>query len=178
MADAEIGQVLAATPLCASLTQEERNRLVSVGRVEYWREGALVVEEGDDGPRMMFLLEGVVEVLRRDAGGVQRVIAELHPGDVLGETSLLLDLPRTATVKATTSIRCFTLDRSSFYELVEAGDPAVLKLGLALSRTLAERLMKLNEQVVSLLSDAEQSDGPLHGRFGEARQQLFKLWDY
>lgn len=176
MSELTITEVLRELELLESLEPDELERLVGVGRVEYWRDGAMVLEQGEDGPRMMVLLEGRVDVLRRDPNGVQREVATLGPGEILGETSLLLDLPRSASVRATEAIRCFTIDRRAFQELVAANDPAVLKLGLALSRVLAERLVRLNERVVALLSEAESAS--VADKYGEARQELFRLWDY
>ena len=170
----ELQSVLAATHLFADLSEAELRRITEVGRVEYWKEGALVLEEGALGPRMMIVLEGRVEILRRDGAGVQRALATVGPGEALGEMSLLLDLPRTATVAALEALRVFAVDRQAFQELVAAGDPAVLKLGLQLSRVLARRLMALNDRVLSLVSDNEE----LRHRFSEARQEIFSLWEY
>jgi len=159
-----------------TLSADELGRIVDMGRVEYWQRDALVLEEGAQGPRLMVLLEGQVEVLRRDAGGVQHTIARLGPGEILGEMSLLLDLPRTATVRALTELRVFAMDRAAFEKMVESGDPAVLKFGLELSRVLANRVVRLNERVVELLA-ASESGEPLRNEFSRARQELFNLWE-
>ena len=97
-------------------------------------------------------------------------------GEILGEMSLLLDMPRTATVRALTALRVFAMDRAAFEKLVEGGDPAVLKFGLALSRVLAHRVVRLNERVVDLLVASEGAE-PLHHEFSKARQELFNLWE-
>ena len=169
---------LAATPLFQGLTPAEIQRIVEVGRIEYWREGAFVLEEGDVGPRMMVLLTGEVEILRRDDQGIQRVIATAGPGEILGEMSLLLDLPRTATVRALGELRCFAMDRTAFEEMVDGGDPAILKFGLQLSRALASRLLTLNDRVVRLIAASDTQDPELAAQYGSARQELFTLWEY
>jgi len=170
---AEIVSALAESELLHNLSRAEVERIAEVGRVEYWKDDAILLEEGAYGPRMMVLLEGQVEVLRRDGSGVQRPIARLGPGDVLGEMSLLLDLPRTATVRALSELKVFAMDRAAFLELVSLSDPAVLRLGLELSKVLAGRLTKLNDKVLQLL--AENQD--MRDQFGEARQEVFHLWE-
>jgi len=169
----EILSALHQTELLQPLSADEVGRLAEVGRIEYWQEDALVLEEGATGPRMMVILDGQVEVLRRDNGGVQRAIARLGPGDVLGEMSLLLELPRTATVRALSDLKVFAMDRQAFLEMVELSDPSVLKLGLELSRVLAKRLTLLNDKVLELLRESED----VRERFGEARQEVFHLWE-
>ena len=170
-------ETLAKNRLFSALTPDGLDRIVEVGRVEYWQKDAMVLEEGATGPRMMVLLEGQVEVLRRDPSGVQRSIAQLGAGEVLGEMSLLLELARTASVRALTPLRVFAMDRAAFTRMVDEGDPAVLRMGLELSRVLAERLMRLNNTVVELLMAFDGAE-PLRERFSEARQEIFNLWDY
>ena len=173
----DLAQTLASMPLFKTMPADGLQRISEVGRVEYWQEGAILLEEGAVGPRMLVLLEGRVEILRRDPSGVQRSIAELGEGEVLGEMSLLLDLPRTATVRAITGLRVFAMDRRAFQEMVDSGDPAILRFGLELSRALAQRVMKLNHKVVQLLM-AEEGSTPLREQFSQARQEIFTLWDY
>jgi CRP-like cAMP-binding protein len=170
---ADIAAALTRLDLFQGLTAEESQRIAELGRIEYWKEGAVLLEEGAFGPRMMVLLEGDAEILRRDGNGVERVIGRVGAGEALGEMSLLLDLPRTATVRALSALRVFAMDREAFLDRIRQSDPAVLKLGYELSRTLARRLMALNECVTSLLSENEE----IRRRFGEARQESFQLWD-
>ena len=165
--------LLSSNELFSSLDPGTVARIAEVGRVEHWKEGALVLEEGAYGPRMMVILKGSVEILRRDPAGVQQAVSELSSGQVLGEMSLLLDLPRTATVRARDDLEVFAIDRQAFQDLVQAEEPAFLRLGFELSRILARRLMALNDRVMSLLSENPE----LRQRFGEARQDLFELWD-
>src|SRR5688500_10926108 len=150
---AEIAAVLARSELFRGLTSDECSRIAELGRIEYWKEGALVLEEGAFGPRMMVLLEGEVEILRRDGNGVERAIGRVASGEALGEMSLLLDLPRTATVRALAALKVFAMDREAFLERIRQSDPAFLKLGYELSRTLARRLLGLNERVITLLTE-------------------------
>lgn len=170
-------ETLAKHPLFCELTPDGVDRLVDVGRIEYWPEGAVLLEEGSVGPRMMLVLEGTVEVRRKDSNGVNRTLARLASGEILGEMSLLLDMPRTASVVATDDLRVFSMDRAAFSRMVDEGDPAALRFGMELARMLASRLITLNATVVDLLVAVEDSE-PLQQRFGEARQQIFRLWDY
>ncbi|MEZ4317326.1 MAG: cyclic nucleotide-binding domain-containing protein [Myxococcota bacterium] len=173
---ATLQETLSAIPLFEGLEPAEIDRLVEIGRVEYFGAGGTILAEGEEGPRLLVILEGRVEVLREDAGGVPRSIGVCGAGEVLGEISLLLELPRSATVRALDDLKCFTMDRNTFQEMVDAGDPAALKMGMALARSLASRLLTLNDRVLDLLSASEEG-ARLHDRFASERQTLFRLWN-
>src|SRR5262245_1330085 len=92
--------------------------------------GTLVLHEGSKTGHLFVLLEGRLEVIKGDS--VVAVLAE--PGAVLGEMSVLLDQPHTATVRAGSD--------SVVYEIEEAAaflrdQPAV---ALLIARLLAQRL--------------------------------------
>lgn len=83
--------------------------------------GAVLIREGDIGDRYYVLASGAVRV-ERDG----RFLRELQtPGDGFGEIALLRDVPRTATVTATTETVLLAIDRASFLSAV-TGNPFVL----------------------------------------------------
>ena len=92
--------------------------------------GALVIHEGQTTGHLYVLIQGRLEVVKGDT--VVAVITE--PGAVLGEMSVLLDQPHTATVRAASD--------STVYEIGDAASflreqPAV---ALLIARLLAQRL--------------------------------------
>ncbi len=145
---------LARVPLCTGLTRDELTRLVEAGRMENWPVDSVIMEEGSSGPRLVILLEGTVSVRKRSSEAEGQVIAELGPGAVLGEMSLLTEQPRSASVHALTSLRLFAIDRRNFEEMARDADPAALKVGLAIARVLAERVSSLNQRLVDQLDAA------------------------
>jgi CRP-like cAMP-binding protein len=79
-----------------------------------------VISEGDPhGDRFYAIVEGTVNV---DVGG--RVIASEGPGSCFGEIALLDDVPRTATVTATSDLRLLALDRDDFLRAVTGHEPS------------------------------------------------------
>jgi len=143
---------------------------------EHWPEGSVVMEEGTQGPRVVVLLDGRVQIFKRGDDGQERKIAEVGPGGVLGEVSLLHDRPRSATVRAAEPLRVFAMDRSTFQEMVEDGDPAALKMGLAIARVLSSRVVALNDKVVDLLEHISGHQ-PVE-EFSEYKQQIFTKWEF
>jgi MFS family permease len=106
-------ELLRGVSLLALLPEPTLERLArSLVRVEA-APGDVVIREGDSGDRFYVIETGMVEVTKNG-----RHIAQLGPGDYVGEIALLRDVPRTASVTATTATVFQTLDRAHFIPAV------------------------------------------------------------
>lgn len=93
--------------------------------------GAVIMRKGEPGNRFYVIADGEVEVTRDG-----RPVARLGPGAYFGEIALLRDVPRTATVTATTPTTLLVLERADFLEAV-TGHPVARE---AADVTIRERL--------------------------------------
>lgn len=91
-------------PIFSQLSDEEANRLAAFANETSLAEGQILMKEGDYSTELIGIEEGTAEVER---GG--RKVAELGPGDLIGEMGLLSREPRNATVVATSPMRVFKL---------------------------------------------------------------------
>jgi CRP-like cAMP-binding protein/Zn-dependent protease len=85
----------------------------------------IIFREGDAGNCCYLIETGSVEISIQPAGQT-KILAQLEPPTVFGEASLLSQLPRNATAKATQETRLLILERHLFDELIEA-EPSVAK---------------------------------------------------
>ena len=92
--------------------------------------GTLILHEGGTSGHLYVLIEGRLEVIKGDT-----VVANIvEPGAVVGEMSVLLDKPHTATVRAASDSTVYQFeDAASFLR----DQPAV---ALLIARLLAQRL--------------------------------------
>ena len=119
--------------------------------VRSYAVGDVLITEGDTGGDVLVLLDGELEVR---VGG-RAVVALREPGSVVGETSVLLDRPATATVVAATDVRV---------HVVAAGARALAdrpELTLAIARRLARRVTALTSYLVDLREQYGDTDGHL-----------------
>lgn len=94
--------------------------------------GDVLLREGDpSGGRFFILVSGVVEILKQDDVSVAKVS---DPGAPIGEMSLLVGTPVSATVRAMTPVRCVVVENGHAF-LVQ--NPPIL---LAVAQLLAQRL--------------------------------------
>ncbi len=105
-ADAEL---LRAAPIFAPLPFATLRVLASQLEAVEVADGTAVVRQGDPGEWFYLVERGA---LRVTVDG--RPVQELGPGDVFGEIALLLNVPRTATVTASGSVRLRALSREAF----------------------------------------------------------------
>jgi CRP/FNR family transcriptional regulator, cyclic AMP receptor protein len=102
--------------------------------------GAVILEQGTRTGRVCVLVEGRLEVLR---GSTQVAILD-EPGSVVGEMSLLLATPHTATVRALDDARLHIITGGDEFF---AGNP---ELSWLIARLLANRLNAATTYLVDL----------------------------
>ena len=96
------------------LDSEQLNLILEHGEWIAAVHGDELVTQGEPGDRFYVIESGRAEIVRDGAA-----IASVSKGMYFGEVALLRDVPRTATVVASTPMRLFALDRDGF-ELVVA----------------------------------------------------------
>jgi CRP/FNR family transcriptional regulator, cyclic AMP receptor protein len=102
--------------------------------------GTEVLHEGGRTGHLYVLIEGRLEVVKADA--VVAILTE--PGAVLGEMSVLLDTPHTATVRAAADSTIYEIDDAAAFLRKQ---PAVAVL---IARMLAQRLNVANTYLADL----------------------------
>ena len=115
----DFSEAIRRIPFLAVLSDEDVESLVAQMHHETHEAGSLVIRQGEPGDRFCFLESGKVEVVIEEDSGLEHRVAELLPGDFFGEVALLMDVPRSATVKATEHVEILSLDRETLLELLE-----------------------------------------------------------
>ena len=105
--------MLGAVPLLSGLTPPQLERLATLGSELVVSSGVAIVREGELGLGFYLILGGTAEVQKSG-----RTVASLASGQFFGESALLEAHPRTADVLATSQVRCWTLDRRSFWDVL------------------------------------------------------------
>ena len=100
---------LRGVPMFAPLAPAVVERLA--GGASAWTApaGTAIITEGEAGDRFHLIVLGTVEVT---VGG--RFVRTEGPGEFFGEIALVRDIPRTATVRATTDVELLSIAREPF----------------------------------------------------------------
>jgi hypothetical protein len=131
------GQFGEAT-VCAKLYHTEKYPCPFDCGYRLVRAGDIVMQEGEAGDEAYVLDRGSLRVTREGA-----LLAELGPGSWVGEMSLLLDEPRSATVTAITDAQLRRVTKQSFVRLLSQ-DPERTQ---ELLRQLARRVKDSSAQL-------------------------------
>jgi hypothetical protein len=126
---------LRKVPLFARLSPFDLEHIARLAHERSYTDGEVIGGEGEVGQELFILVEGTVRVVQgREAD--EREIARRGPGDVIGEMSVITQVPRIASLVAAGPVRTIPLGRREF-ESVLRERPQV---ALAVIRVLAERL--------------------------------------
>lgn len=128
--DAKI-ELLKGVPLFAGCSKSELQRIAALADELDLAEGATLIREGETGREFIVIAEGSVRVTR---GG--KTLRELGSGDFIGEIALVADVPRTATVTATSPVRLLVVTDRAFRSVLEQMPSIATKV----LQSLGERL--------------------------------------
>lgn len=105
--------------------------------------GQVIFHEGDPGDFTIRIKSGRVEISKQNQG-TRVVLAELGPGDVLGELSVFSNMPRTATATTLEDTAVYLMRNSEVNAELDKLSPWVSQMISALSKRFGE----LNKRVM------------------------------
>ena len=126
------------SPLLRALSGSTQQALAGRLKPTMLRSGQLLFRENDFADALYLVDSGRLRVFRTGDDGSESTVAEIGPGELVGEMGLLDGAPRSASVQAVEPTRLWRLDRAGFFALAQS-DPGFL---LALSELPARRRLR------------------------------------
>ena len=139
------GEQLASLVRLLRLPEHWSKDLKGRVRLRMKAPGEGVLREGDPGDSLYAVLEGRLAVVRAEQretpyhGLFWETVAELGPGEWLGEISLLTGAPRNATVVAVTAALLLEMDKSAFEGSLKREPEVLEQLADLMARRAASR---------------------------------------
>ncbi|MBL0897548.1 MAG: cyclic nucleotide-binding domain-containing protein [Reyranella sp.] len=135
-------ELLKGVPIFSKVEQAKLKLLAFTSERVNFGVGQEVCHQGDPGDTMYVILGGTADVLIDTPTG-QIVVAEMKKNSFFGEMAILLDVPRTATIKAKEPLSTLKITKDTFYRLVEE----VPQMAIEVMRELAHRLEDTNQKL-------------------------------
>ena len=124
-------ELIKKVPLFSKLSKKELAEVAHLADELDLPNGKLMAEEGDRGREFFVLLEGEADVTKGDQS-----INTMSKGDFFGEIALVTQMPRTASVTATTDVRVLVITERDFGALLKHSP----QVGRGVAEALAERV--------------------------------------
>jgi len=125
---ADHAKLLQKCTLFAALDEKGRGELAMHAHARSFAAGESICRLGDRGDTMMAVAVGTVRVSLPTAKGKELILADLPPGELLGEIALLDGRPRSANATALTNCELIILERREVLPFLERNPAACLKL--------------------------------------------------
>lgn len=124
--------LLSGVPLFAGCSKSELSEIATIADEISLAEGTVLIAEGERGREFLIVIDGTVEVTKQG-----RKLNELGAGSFVGEIALVTDVPRTATVVATSPVRLLVITDRGFQHLIRKTPSIAAKVLASLGERLA-----------------------------------------
>ena len=120
-------------------------------------KGRMLYREGDPGDSCFILVSGQLDVTIK-VRQQRHLLAQLSPGKIFGQVSLIAGEPRSATCTSRRDAVLAQLDRDACERLLGTQAPVALKFLAALNRGLTEALRIADRRLMQLNDDESAGD--------------------
>lgn len=117
----------------------------------HFEAGEVIFREGELGTEAYLLEEGRVRLIKK-VRGLERSLMLLKPGDLFGESALLVGAPRSSTAVALSSGLALALDQATLQNLLEHNSAIASRV----VKQLVRRLRDAEDQIeIMMLTDTQ-----------------------
>jgi voltage-gated potassium channel len=104
-------------PLFARLNRQDLDMVAQLADEIDAREGEVLARQGGPADKFFIVVEGELELVVEEDGKEQRM-GSYGRGHFFGETSVMRESPRSATIRAAKASSLLTMERDDFRDLV------------------------------------------------------------
>jgi len=133
-------------PLFAMLTPAQAESLAGAVSKRRFKRGEFLVEQGKNCESLFIILAGRARVVVTDHRDREVILATMHPGDYVGEMSLIDHEPHSASVEAEVQTDALVLGGAEFTRCLLENTSTVS----AVMRGLVQRLRSADRKIESL----------------------------
>jgi cAMP-dependent protein kinase regulator len=120
-----VSNLIRHSAFLSAVKADKRRELIEKFEMRSFECEEMIVEQGQNRADLFLIASGEVEVSSSDSDGDRVVLAQLGPGEVVGEISLVLRRPATANVIALVPTVAMVLTQERFQEVIRE-HPSVL----------------------------------------------------
>lgn len=127
-------EILRKIPLFANIDPAKLKLMCFASERLTFRQGQSLFDQGDQADSAYIIIAGTADVIVNS--DKPSVVAKVGKNDIVGEIAILCDVPRTATVTATSELTVLKVTKDLFFRMVTDFP----EMGVEVMRVLAHRL--------------------------------------
>eukprot|EP00494_Astrolonche_serrata_P031999 UN32268 len=161
-------QILIEVPILRRLSSLERQKISEKMVRKTWAQGQQIIKQGEVGTEFFIILEGSVDVLVYDQTSQKDgKVASLSTGDYFGDTALLSDKKRNASIICDTDVVTLSLEKKHFLELF--GEKGFhVRFGRRKAKLVnSDRGVEKDQKTVKIIKEAVNNNPLFAGPFEE-----------
>jgi CRP/FNR family transcriptional regulator, cyclic AMP receptor protein len=139
----DVLQLLEGSSLFAALNKNILWRIGNLTEEIEFAAGQYLIHQGEEADFCYLISQGRVQVRLEPAGEPPVIINEIGQGEILGELSLIDELPRSASVVAIDHVHTFAISAWDFKAQLQAYP----EIALQLLPVIAKRLRQTQDQL-------------------------------
>jgi CRP/FNR family cyclic AMP-dependent transcriptional regulator len=144
-------ELLRQVPIFADIEPAKLKLLAFMSERVGFDPGKRLMQQGDSADAAYLIIEGHAEViLETNAGPV--TVATLGPNVLVGESGILGDVPRNATVRAKDRLIALRISKEPFMRMVREFP----SMAVSIMQELAQRVDRTNHQLSAALAEVKR----------------------
>lgn len=153
------------------LTEDKARLLAAKMGVRHLQDGEFLVREGEEDQTLFLLAAGKLQVMSRDADGMDQPVYAMHIGECAGTRAFVERSSRKATLRAVGPTVVYTLTPQDFEKLLDESPRVAYRVMRALFRVTHANLARMNQETRDLTNYISKTNDNL-ARISEESREL------
>tara|TARA_Y100001970_G_scaffold286769_1_gene409743 strand:+ start:283 stop:732 length:450 start_codon:yes stop_codon:yes gene_type:complete len=142
-------ELLRQVPIFANIEPAKLKLLAFTSERLKFRKGHDLCVQGDPGDAAFIIIEGEADIIIQMENGESKTVNKIGKHQIVGEIAILCDVPRTATVRASSDVIVLRISKDLFFRLVGEFP----QMAVQILRELAARLENTTAQLAKALGN-------------------------
>jgi CRP-like cAMP-binding protein len=138
-------ELLRSIPLFANIEPSKLKLLAFTSERLAFQEGQSLFQQGDMGDAAYLVVDGTADVVIEGPDGAKLTVAQIGRNAFVGEIAILCDVPRTATITATSKLDTLRISKDLFFRLVNEFPTMAVEIMRELARRQEQSNLQLTE---------------------------------
>ncbi|MBL4907368.1 MAG: cyclic nucleotide-binding domain-containing protein [Sneathiella sp.] len=145
-------ETLRQIPLFAKVDPSKIKLLAFTSERVTFQPGDFICQQGEMGDAAFVIMSGQADVMVNTPSG-PITVATMKKNDIVGEIAILINIPRTATIKAASELTTLRITKDLFLRMITDFP----EMSVEMMRVLAERLVRTTEELQKAKESAQKA---------------------